>query len=173
MWSRTARSLVWQKGGWRNSVLFLLLLVFVLTGAGCRHPHSRRHNEVAPTTVFLERPENNGSVNIVPCTITFSDGQSFELLGGDHVVVTVRPGDLWVIATSPDPYGPDFVDPAAWRSPRFRFHVGRGKTYRLAVEPKSRGSAYTGGWIIEKAKLQSSNGARRYSPGRAPSLPKM
>jgi hypothetical protein len=147
-----------KNGIWRNSVISVLWLAFVLPGAGCIHTRSRQHDDVAPANIQIERPENNGSVNILPCTIIFSDGQRCELLGGDQAVVLVRPGALWVAAYSRDPYRPDSVDSTAWRSLRFRFHVGSGQIFQLSVEPKSKGSAYTGGWLIEHA---ASNVAQR------------
>lgn len=131
----------------RVSGISILLLVFALAGAGCACTHSL---ERAPTSVEVERPENNGSVNILPCTIIFSDGQKRILNGGDRVVLPVRPGALWVTAFSPDPYRTDSTDSTAWRSSRFTFRVNPGETLRLSVEPKSKDSAYVGGWIIER-----------------------
>ena len=145
----------------RASGFFILLLVFA--GAGCLFPDSGQHSHTAEASIEVERPENNGSVNILACTITFSDGQRCLLRGGDHAVVSLRSGDLWVVASSPDPYRLDSADSSVWRSPRFNFYVGPGETLRLSVEPKPEGSTYVGGWTIERAAKKIAGGKNHHA----------
>jgi hypothetical protein len=133
--------------GWYASIL---LLVFVVAGASCLHTHCSESAHAAQANIVVERPENNGSVNILPCTIIFSDGQRCTLSGGDHVIVSIWSGASWAAASSPDPYRPDSADSMSWRSPRFNFHVAPSETLRLSVEPKWKGSTYIGGWTIER-----------------------
>src|SRR6266581_4839675 len=104
--------------------------------------------QAAPSTIEVQRPENNGSVNIVPCALVFNDGQRVTLSGGEQAVVSIRSGRSWVTAFSVDPYGQKSGDLNRWRSRRFRIHVGKDERLRLSVEPRSKDSAYTGGWII-------------------------
>ncbi len=136
----------------RASGISIILLAFVVGTGGCLHPGSGGRSQSARAKIKIERPENNGSVNIVPCTISLSDGQTCILTGGDSTTVLVRCGTFWVAASSLDPYAPsDSGYPVAWRSPRVAFHIGPGETVRLSVEPRSKGSTYIGGWTIRRA----------------------
>lgn len=127
---------------------FFALLVMFLSGSGCAHTRSAE----APFAVIeFERPENNGSVNIFPCTLVLSDGQRLTLSGGDRAAVSVPTGNFRIRAFSLDPYHPH-SDPAAWSSPRMRFHAGRGDRLRFVVEPTALDSTYIGGWTIRPAK---------------------
>jgi hypothetical protein len=124
------------------------LLVMFLSGSGCAHMRSA-HDPAA--VIEFERQENNGSVNIVPCTLVLSDGQRLTLSGGERVAASVAPGNVWIRAFSLDPYNPH-SGPAAWHSPRTKFRVGPGGRLRVVVEPKAVGSTYVGGWIVQAAK---------------------
>jgi hypothetical protein len=125
-------------------------MALAVSGGGCLHTPPGRLADATPANIEVDRPENNGAVNILPCTLVFGDGQKCILSGGDHAVMTVRCGTLWVAASSPNPY-PYSDCPAVWRSPRFRLHVGPGETIHLSVDPKSKGSYYSGGWTIKRA----------------------
>ena len=123
--------------------IFLGLLLLV---SGCSHLPADR----GVATIEFDRQEDNGSVNILPCTLVLSGGQTVTLGGGERAVVSVQPGTFHVTAFSIDPYTPH-SDERAWRSPSVRFHVASGERLRVFVEPASSGSAYTGGWIIHAA----------------------
>src|SRR5258707_5959942 len=128
----------------RALYISILLLMFAITGAGCLHTHSGDSTYVVPASIEIKRPENNGSINILPCTISFSDGQKCELSGGERKVVSVRSGALWAAASSPDPYRLAATDSPAWRFAVFRFNIRPGETLRLSVEPKPKKSTHVG-----------------------------
>lgn len=132
------------------SVIALAAPLFL--ALGCAHVTTGQQGGTAMATVRVDRPEDNGSVNIVPCVIVLNDGQTCALSGGDSVMISVQPGRLWLAASSLNPYSsPDSGYPTAWRSHRFHFHVARGEVIRISVEPKSRNSTYVGGWTLERA----------------------
>ena len=130
----------------KASVIFGLLLMF-LACSGCSHLQGV-HEDVA--VIEFEREEDNGSVNIIPCTIVLSDHQRIKLSGGERAVASVSPGSFYVTAFSVDPYS-RHSDATAWRSPRTRFQVASGERLRVSVEPAASGSTYTGGWSIQAA----------------------
>ena len=123
-----------------SSVLFLLV-------SGCSHLQPVQRGIA---TIEFERQEDNGSVNIVPCTLVLSDDQKIVLSGGERAVISIAAGSFYVAAFSIDPYSPH-SDERAWRSRRRRFRVAERETLRITVEPASSGSTYTGGWIIHAA----------------------
>ena len=127
------------------SVVSVCLLGLFAVTSGCVHPDSGNGSRFARSKVEIERPENNGLVNIVLCTVTISDGQTRILSGGDQAVVSVRSGTFWVMASSGNPYP---YGSKEWRSPRVKLHANPGETLRLSVWPRSRGSTYVGGWNI-------------------------
>jgi hypothetical protein len=141
-----------------------VLLICAMVGAGCSHTASTRRSQTGRASVVIERPENNGSVNILPCTIILSDGQRCTLIGGEHAIISVQSGALCATASSADPYvPPNSGYPVAWHSPRFGFHLGAGERVRLSVEPRSSGSTYIGGWTISRAanEVTSADGGWR------------
>lgn len=132
---------------------FKLLLLF-LAGSGCSH---FQPTHVEPAVIEFERQEDNGLVNIVPCTLVLSDHQRITLNGGERADVSISPGIVYVTAFSEDPYSPH-SDATAWRSRRKEFRVGSDDRIRVLVEPAASGSTYTGGWIFRA--VNSRNGER-------------
>lgn len=98
-------------------------------------------------TVEFEREEENGSVNIVPCTLVLSDHQKVTISGGDRAAVSVSPGFFEVTAFSIDPYTPGSSE-TAWHSRPTAFRVADGERLKVFIEPASSGSTYIGGWSI-------------------------
>ena len=119
--------------------LFSILLVGLLLGTDC--------SRTRLGTVEFVRPENNGFVNIVPCTLVLSDHRTLTLVGGESATVSLPPESFSVRVFSIDPYTPDF-DIGAWSSSLEKFHISGGEQIRLFVEPCSSGSTYSGGWGI-------------------------
>jgi hypothetical protein len=130
----------------------VLLWALTVMGLGCSHTRSNSRS----ATVVIERPENNGAVNILTCTLAFSSGQANTLRGGETARVLVPAGPIWVEASSVDLYHPENVDPKAWRSRRVKICLQPGGLARLSVEPSSRDSTYVGGWTIERAANERS-----------------
>jgi len=132
--------------------------VLLLLVSGCSHLRPV-HDGVA--TIEFERQEDNGLVNIVPCTLVLSDHQTITLGGGERASLSVSAGSFHITAFSIDPYSPHF-DERAWRSPRTTFQLASGETLRVFVEPASSGSTYNGGWTIRAANKPAA-GQRRSS----------
>ena len=145
--SNAPRQAIAHFGRWRMSasVIFTVLLVVV---SGCSHLQPV-HQDAA--TIEFDRPEDNGSVNILPCTLVISDRQRVTLIGGQHATVAIPPGKLWVEAFSSDPYSLH-SSAEAWRSTRITFHIGSGERIQFCIEPRAEGSTYIGGWIIHHAQ---------------------
>ena len=131
------------------SAIFVLLVMFLITG-GCSH---LRPSKTDAAVIEFERQEDNGFVNVVPCTLVLSDGHKVTLSGGERAVVSVQPGNLWVTVFSQDPYSPH-SSARAWRSSRTALQIERGQKLRVFVEPMAKDSAYIGGW-----KVRATNGA--------------
>jgi hypothetical protein len=140
----------------KTYITSLLLLALVFVSVACSHVRAGHVSEAAAATIVVERPENNGSVNILPCTIAFSSGQKITLSGGETATTSVSAGFLWVEASSVDPYHPETTDLGAWRSRRVEIRLRPGEVLRLSVEPKSRGSTYVGGWSIQRTACERS-----------------
>jgi hypothetical protein len=121
------------------------VLLLLVSGCSQFQPAQR-----GVATIEFERQEDNGSVNIVPCTLVLSDHQKITLSGGERAAVSISPGSCYVTAFSIDPYSPH-SDERAWRSPRMIFEVASGERLRVVVEPASSGSTYTGRWTIHAA----------------------
>jgi len=124
-----------------------------VTLVGCattRQPEVGQLFQRDAATIEFVRQEDNGSVNIVPCTLILSNNQKVTLSGGDRASLSVAPGNFYVTALSIDPYTPDLSE-RAWRSPRTKFRVAAKETLRVFVDPASSGSTYTGGWTIHAA----------------------
>src|SRR5262245_17514245 len=105
----------------RAASMLLLALALVLVCSACCHVQS---SQGARAMIECERPENGGFLNIVPCTVAFSDGQTRTLDGGEQIVVKVGAGSHWIAAFSADPYRPEPNRPKAWRSSRIRVDLG-------------------------------------------------
>jgi len=118
--------------------------MFLITG-GCSH---LRPSKTDAAVIEFERQEDNGFVNVVPCTLVLSDGHKVTLSGGERAAVSVQPGSVWVDAFSHDPYSLG-SDARAWRSSRTTLQVEKGQRLQFLVEPTASGSTYTGGWTIQ------------------------
>jgi hypothetical protein len=67
--------------------------------------------------ICVERPENNGVLNIRPAEVVVQGGPTIVLSGGEAACAYVEGGGRYTIwAQSPDPYDPSNAHPTAWRS---------------------------------------------------------
>jgi len=108
--------------------------------------------------ICLERPENNGIVNIAAITIVFSNHQRLILVGGQAACIFVAEGEYSFVVYSANPYDPESTDPKAWSSQEISVQVKPGEVATFEVAPKSEGATYVGGWIV-KAREPEGNGA--------------
>jgi len=124
-------------------ILFSVVLAILL--AGCA---TRPHIDEQPTAqILIERPENNGFINIFPCTVKFSSGKAIALRGGENATLFVKAGTYDLIASSPNPY-PSATKISDWKPGSLKITITNSEVIRIIVEPKSEGSTYTGGWVL-------------------------
>jgi len=121
------------------SVFFLILL------NGCI---IQSHSDKQPTAkIFIERPENNGSINIVPCTVKLNTGEEIILSGGQTNSFFVKAGTYFLIASSVNPYELSSKN-SAWKSNRLKISIADSQMVKIILEPKSEESTYIGDWIL-------------------------
>ena len=104
----------------------------------------------------IERPENSGSINLLPSKVSF--GQvTLELIGGQKQCGFIKPGKTVVRVTSKEPYSPTASDPAACKSEPKVIRAKKGEVLTLAVWPAIRDSSHACGWLIKKHGEQPYN----------------
>ena len=123
----------------------LLLTCFVVLLNSCTFQPNI--SKLSTSKIFIERPENNGFLNIIPCTIQLDAGSKFILLGGQTNFFWVKPGKHSLIAKSVNPY-PDALNDSDWKPASFEITITNFQTTRIILEPKSQGSTYIGGWNL-------------------------
>ncbi len=102
--------------------------------------------------ICIERPENNGSVNITASHVVFSNHQELTLIGGQAACLFVAAGVYFFVVQSINPYDPESTNSQAWISQEMKVQAKRGGVGIFEVEPKSEGAAYVGGWIVRPIK---------------------
>ncbi len=102
-----------------------------------------------PAQICVERPENNGVLNIREVDVVIERGPALSLMGGQAACVFVDVGKhtLWI--QSRNPYDPASVDPKAWKSAPITVDVKRGERVELQVCGEGARSTYTG-WSIRQ-----------------------
>lgn len=105
--------------------------------------------EVLSSQICVERPENNGIVNIVPAEVVFSNQQRLSLVGGQAGCIFVAVGDYSFGVQSSDPYNPESPNPKAWISTETKVSLKIGAVAAFRVLPKADGATYVGGWVVE------------------------
>lgn len=124
-------------------IIFLILFLIVLNGCTIQP----RVNGLPNAQIFVERLENNGSVNIVPCVVELSAGKKIVLLGGQKDSFFVKPGIYFLTANSVNPYELSSKS-SDWKSNRLKITIANSQIVKIILEPKSKGSTYTGGWVL-------------------------
>ena len=99
----------------------------------------------------LNVPQHNGDINIYPCTVKMNSGETAVLASGDDALFIVAPGTYYLTAASSNPY-PAATKDSDWISSPFEIIVTNSQVMRLVVGPKSKGSAYVGGWEFQLQK---------------------
>jgi hypothetical protein len=126
----------------------LFLLTVSSVSSSWAAPYKPRQGDLS-AQICVERPENNGMVNLVASHIVFSNNQELALVGGQAACIFVADGVYSFVVQSPDPYKPGATNPKAWTSKEIKARLKRGEVVVFEVIPKSEGAAYIGGWIVK------------------------
>jgi len=116
-----------------------MMLGFALAGGCAGQPY------LSQAKIFIERPKDNGDINIYSCTVKMSSGQTAVMAGGEEALFIVGPGTYYLTAGSSNPY-PTATRDSDWISDPVEITVTNSQVMRIVVVPKSKGSKYVGGW---------------------------
>jgi hypothetical protein len=100
--------------------------------------------------ICVERPENNGVLNIREADVVIEGGPVLTLLGGQAVCAYVPAGRHTMWVQSRHPYDPASLDPQAWKSSPITLETPPSGRAELFVCGEGTKSTYTG-WAIRKA----------------------
>jgi hypothetical protein len=128
--------------------LLTLLFSSILLDGCANKPHVLQNKSAAQ--ILIERPENNGFINICPCTVKLNVGPKIVLIGRQTNSFSVQPGTYFLKVSSSNPYS-DATKDSDWKSNPLKITVTNSQVIKIIVEPKSEGSAYTGGWVLTVA----------------------
>lgn len=158
--------------------------VRLLAGSGA----SPGDASTAAGSVTVIRPENNGGMNLIPCklvlrrstgllsaAVTHVDGQrpapiddlkSLDLIGGDTLTLSVRPGKYSLSVVTPISEQPQGYRGKAhvWRSETLNVTVTKQGNVRVSILPTSAGPAYNGGWKIRQLSADETPSKARGQP---------
>jgi hypothetical protein len=123
--------------------LTLFFSLILLNGCAGQHVSQNR----SASHILIERPENNGFINIFPCTVKISSGKETVLHGGENESLFVRTGTCFLMASSSNPY-PKATNNSDWKSNLLKITVANLQVIKIIVEPNSEGSSYSGGWVL-------------------------
>ena len=124
-------------------ILFSAALVILLSACAAQ----QRTNKKLTAQIVIERPENNGSVNIVPCIVGLNSGQRFVLNGDETNSFLVESGTYFLTASSVSPYE-TYSKSSDWKSNRLKIAIADSQVVKITLEPKSKDSTYIGGWSL-------------------------
>ncbi len=124
---------------------FALLFSLVLMNGCVCQSHIPQSQAIAQ--ILIERPEDNGLINIFPCTVELNIGQKIVLNGGQANSFSVKSGTYFLKASSLNPY-PHATRDSDWKSDSLKIVVVNSQVIKIIVAPKSEGSSYIGGWIL-------------------------
>lgn len=124
-----------------NTPILLLLLSFIaVNSAAGDWPES---NPDLNAQICVERPENNGVLNIRPANVLIEDGPVLTLLGGQAACAYVEGGrtySVWI--QSENPFYPESKNPTAWKSNSLKVAVRRGTRTELLICGKGSKGTY-------------------------------
>ena len=102
--------------------------------------------------ICVERPENNGVMNIRESMVVIRGGPGLTLTGDEAACAYVEGGGKYTVwVQSRDPYDPSVSDPKAWRSSDLDVTVADGGRVELIVCARSSTRGYAG-WVIQPAE---------------------
>jgi hypothetical protein len=121
----------------------------LLLGACTMQKASQAEQSNLSSQVLVERPEDNGVLNIRMVDIIIDDQQILSLLGGQAVSAYLEPGKHFIRAESPEPYDPNSTN--KWKTESIYFNISKAERKRFLVSGAGNGSVYTR-WEVRKAK---------------------
>src|SRR5262245_17428642 len=102
--------------------------------------------------ICVERPENNGVLNIRPSDVRIQGGPTLTLVGGEAACGYVEGGGKYTVwAQSRDPYDPSVRARAAWKSTNLQVEVKEGGRVELVVCAIGAKAAYQN-WEVRAAE---------------------
>jgi hypothetical protein len=108
------------------------------------------------TRICLHRAENNGLMNAIPSRVIVTQDaeegsdRQVSIAGGERKCVDAGPGRWRVEARSKRPYDPAAKDENECRSNTLTVEVVDGRTVKIDISPRLRGSEYLCGWRVSK-----------------------
>jgi hypothetical protein len=127
-----------------GNVAKCVIAVCLVLVAGCASPPPRPQ-----ASIVIERPPNYGDINIYPCTVKISCGQTAVLVGGENGVFVVAPGTYDLTAASSNPY-PTTTKDSDWAPHPVEITLTNSQVMRIVVGPKNNGRTYVGGWEFKQ-----------------------
>ena len=103
-----------------------------------------------PCQICIERPEEQGILNIRETTIAIDGKQAFLMIGGQASCAYVAPGKHSIFASSYDPYDPNSKDPKAWLSNKMTIDLENVK--RVELELRRAKDMKENQWEIEQVQ---------------------
>jgi hypothetical protein len=103
-----------------------------------------------PCQICVERPENQGILNIRETRIVIDEKQALVLIGGQAACAFVSPEEHFIYAESYDPYNPASKDSKAWLSNKITFVLEKGKIAEFEIRNSSNEEGNQ--WEISKVK---------------------
>ena len=115
--------------------------------------------------VFL-RQESNGSLNILPCSITCNMWERLTIYGGEAASLYLREGEYEFQAYSPEPYQKE-SDPTSCRSAALKVKITKGRRSFVDVAPQPAEGKLRFHWLLKKRNANPQGGANGRQPIRS------
>ncbi|HEY3176420.1 MAG TPA: hypothetical protein VGK94_11755 [Candidatus Polarisedimenticolia bacterium] len=132
--------------------LKLALMAAAILGAGSIAATVRTWPRWIPhltAQICVERPENNGVLNIRYAQVVIRGGPTLTLAGGEAACAWVEGGGVYYVwVQSRDPYDPTDTGPTAWRSTDLKLEVKQNSRVDLLVCGVGVRGAYTN-WSVQ------------------------
>jgi len=128
-------------------IVFLVLAS--LLGACTKNKMPQPSQTNLSSQVHVERPEDNGVLNIRMVDVIIDDQQIRSLLGGQVASAHLAPGKHFIRAESAEPYDPSSTN--KWKTESICFDINKAETKRFLVSGAGNGSTYTH-WELRETK---------------------
>lgn len=119
----------------KSAQIYLTLLFAVVASAAFAKDPAEEVLSVPYGEVVFVRAESNGSLNILPSTITCDGLVRLVMTGGEASAICLPGGDYRFQVFSPKPYEPP-TDPTACRSTALAVRVRNGTRVYVEVTPE-------------------------------------